>query len=105
MKTKKIFLILWPVLALILEALPTGAVLCFAASPSEKIRKTFSYFSLTVFGNANFALFDCFIAAFIISLFPILYGMDFYSLTGAGISFLIVAEIVTSMLFLKQKSE
>ena len=134
MKTKKIFLILWPVLVLILEALPTGAVLCFAVSPSEKIRKTFSYFSLTVFGNANFgplitavlscillilavlvlvtqrrgfalAFFDCSIAAFIISLFPILYGMEFYSFTGAGISFLSAAEIVTSMLFLKQKFE
>lgn len=41
--------------ALILEALPYGAVLCFAAPEiNGSIRQTFSYFDLTPFGYANF---------------------------------------------------
>lgn len=39
---------------LILEMLPSGAVLIFAAGPDERIKQTFSYFSLTPFGYANF---------------------------------------------------
>ncbi|GEM_PF-97327 len=40
--------------ALILEMLPYGVVLIFASGPSERITETFSYFSLTPFGYANF---------------------------------------------------
>lgn len=39
---------------LVLELLPWGAVLIFAPGPTERIRATFSYFSLTPFGYANF---------------------------------------------------
>ncbi|HPD02810.1 MAG TPA: hypothetical protein PK245_05575 [Clostridia bacterium] len=39
---------------LILEMLPSGAVLIFASGPDERIKQTFSYFSLTPFGYANF---------------------------------------------------
>ncbi len=38
---------------LVLEVLPYGVALNFA-TPDEKIRETFSYFSLTPFGYANF---------------------------------------------------
>lgn len=41
--------------ALILELLPIGAVLVFAPGPGERIRRTYSYFSMTPFGYANFA--------------------------------------------------
>lgn len=40
--------------ALILEILPIGAVMIFAASPSERIKEVYSYFSLLVLGYANF---------------------------------------------------
>lgn len=45
------------VVAWVLELLPYGAVLNFARAPEEgggTIRRTFSYFSLTPFGYANF---------------------------------------------------
>ena len=57
MKKKKALLFVLPVLTIILEALPYGAVLNFANPEGEPIRKTFSYFSLTPFGYANFAPF------------------------------------------------
>ena len=37
------------------QALPMGAVCTFAISPTERVRETFSYFSLIPFGYANFA--------------------------------------------------
>lgn len=40
-------------LALILEILPFGAVMIFAAGPDERITRTFSYFSLIPPGYAN----------------------------------------------------
>jgi uncharacterized membrane protein YhaH (DUF805 family) len=43
--------------ALILEALPYGAVLIFSSGPEKRIKETFSYFSLTPFGYANFSPF------------------------------------------------
>ena len=54
MKKRFLYLIL-PIITLILEALPYGAVCIFASSPTEKHRETFSYFDLTPFGYANFA--------------------------------------------------
>ncbi|WMJ23734.1 hypothetical protein RBG61_03470 [Paludicola sp. MB14-C6] len=41
-------------ITVILEILPYGAVLNFAAAPNKTIRKTFSYFSLTPFFYASF---------------------------------------------------
>ena len=43
--------------AIILEALPYGAVLIFSSGPEKRIKETFSYFSLTPFGYANFSPF------------------------------------------------
>ncbi|NLC25267.1 MAG: helix-turn-helix transcriptional regulator [Fastidiosipila sp.] len=40
--------------SIILEILPSGTVLIFAPGPDERIKQTFSYFSLIPFGYANF---------------------------------------------------
>jgi len=110
-----------PAAAIILEALPFGAVLNFSSGPGEIIRETFSYFSLIPFGYANFgpfmtALFSCIIliisainifansrklrkvtavfsaAAFITSLMPLMFGLDYFTLIGGAISALLAAE-------------
>ena len=41
--------------ALVLEVLPDGVILIFAPGPNERVTETFSYFSLTPFGYANFS--------------------------------------------------
>lgn len=41
------------VVAVVLEALPFGAVMYFMAGPEETIVKTYSYFSMTPFGYGN----------------------------------------------------
>lgn len=51
------FILIFPIIAIILEILPCGAVLVFAPSPTDRVRETFSYFSLTPVGYANFAPF------------------------------------------------
>ena len=57
MKNKLLLLVL-PVVIILLEALPYGAVCNFAApEKSESIRKTYSYFDLTPYGYANFGPF------------------------------------------------
>lgn len=106
-------------LILTLELLPWGAVLNFMGDPAtgETFRTTYSYFSLTPFWLANFgplltAVLTCTLlltfviylftkkrtpfalivlsaAAFLTSLMPLLYGIRFYSLTGAAISLLL----------------
>ena len=52
---KKVCLVVLPALTIVLELLPLGAVCIFATSPTERLKETFSYFSLTPFGYANFA--------------------------------------------------
>ena len=71
MKKRFLYLIL-PIITLILEALPYGAVCVFASSPTERLRETFSYFDLTPFGYANFApLFTAIITCLIFILLMI----------------------------------
>ena len=43
------------VVALVLEALPFGVAMVFAAGPTERIVETYSYFSLLPLGYANVA--------------------------------------------------
>lgn len=114
MKKSRILLVCLSVIAIILEILPFGAVLNFA-NDGATIRKTFSYFSLTPFGYANFApfitaLLSCVLLllsiiclikdsnstgnaimavsalALLLSLAPILYGFDYFSVVGGCIS-------------------
>lgn len=54
---RKILSLIIILAVVILELLPYGAVLNFANPEGEPWRKTFSYFSLTPFGYANFAPF------------------------------------------------
>lgn len=53
MKKRAYTLLILPVVAIVLEALPYGAVLNFAGE-SQTYRETFSYFSLIPYGYANF---------------------------------------------------
>lgn len=45
MKQRFLYLLL-PIITLILEILPYGAVCVFAPSPTEQVKKTFSYFDI-----------------------------------------------------------
>lgn len=127
---KKIPMLTLPLAALILEILPCGAVCVFAADKGERIRQTFSYFDLTPFGYANFwpfitAILTCalFVLAVVyalkqskglnttiknvsgiataISLMPLLYGIEFYSIVGAVITVLLAGTFGCS--FIKDK--
>lgn len=121
MNKKAIITAALPAAAVILEALPYGAVLNFAPGPGETLRQTFSYFSLIPFGYANFgpfltALFTCIIliisiinifadsrkmrkvtavfsaAAFCTSLMPLMFGVNYFTVIGGVISAILAAE-------------
>ena len=128
MKKRFLYLLL-PIITLILEVLPYGAVCIFASSPTDRIRETFSYFDLTPFGYANFvpfivALLTCVLIilivvslvskkkmkapilavsaiATVLSLAPLLYGIKFFSVVGALIS--VTLAITTVIAFIKEK--
>ena len=120
---KRLLYLLLPVITLILEILPYGAVCNFANPEGESWRRTFSYFDMTPFGYANFAplltaMTTCAILAFLLvylftdrrriiritrvslcvgillSLCPLLYGIRFFSLVGALITVSLIAEWV-----------
>ena len=118
---KKVCLAVLPALTIVLELLPLGAVCIFATSPTERVKETFSYFSLTPFGYANFAplitailtvvilllslislkkdsvfnaLFVLSIITAVISLMPLMYGLNNYSLVGAFITIALVTESI-----------
>ena len=115
---KKVCLAVLPALTIALELLPLGAVCIFATSPTERVKETFSYFSLTPFGYANFAplitatltvaifllslkkkgvlkaLFVLSIITVVISLLPLMYGLNYYTLVGAFITVTLVIESI-----------
>lgn len=119
-----------PVLAVILELLPFGAVLTFATSPTKTVRETYSYFSMRPMAYADAgpfftAVLTCVILfvsavsvvkkekglltgllilsilAFLTSLMPLVFGFDWFSAVGAFITVVIAAEIV--VIFLNKK--
>lgn len=122
---KKVFLLAAVLLALAFEIMPYGAVCNFMTPPGEPpLRKTFSYFSLTPFGYANFAPFivavlTCVLLVLVVvyvfgkkrmripvlcvaaltcllSLCPLLLGISFYSLVGLVITLcLLCASLLT----------
>ena len=125
---KKIRLLILPFITIILQILPCGAVLVFAPSPTERVRETFSYFNLTPFGYANFApfitaLLTCIIlllalisiklekmrkavfwlslATAIISLLPLVFGIDYYSVVGGIITITLAIESVLAKISAK----
>ena len=124
----KIRLLILPIITIILQILPCGAVLVFAPSPTERVRETFSYFNLTPFGYANFApfitaLLTCIIlllalisiklekmrkavfwlslATAIISLLPLVFGIDYYSVVGGIITITLAIESVLAKISAK----
>ncbi len=130
MKNRKITFILLPLLAVVLEALPYGAVCNFATPEGESIRKTFSYFDLTPYGYANFGPFLTALAtvllfvlgivffvrervglfrairftallATVLSLLPLMYGIRYYSVTAGAIT---ITLFVLSLFSLKIKT-
>lgn len=72
MKKRFLYLII-PIITLVLESVPYGAVCIFATSPTERVRETFSYFDLTPFGYANFTLFFTAIITYIVFVLLIAY--------------------------------
>ena len=133
MKKRFLHLVL-PIITLILEALPYGAVCVFAASPTDRIRETFSYFDLTPFGYANFApLFTAIITclvfilllvycvkgnirfaikaknilyvATVMSLRPLVFGFAYFSLVGGFITVSLLAELLLLHFTMKNSAE
>ena len=133
MKKRFLYLVL-PIITLILEALPYGAVCVFAASPTDRIRETFSYFDLTPFGYANFApLFTAIITclvfilllvycvkgnirfaikaknilyvATVMSLGPLAFGFAYFSLVGGFITVSLLAELLLLHFTMKNSAE
>ncbi len=108
------------VIAIILEALPGGAVLIFSDGSGSGIISTYSYFSLTPFGYANFAplitglltiaLLIMVIVGFVraggkklrtativvnaiavlISISPLIYGVHYYNTISAAVTTMLV---------------
>ncbi len=116
---------------LILEIIPYGAVCVFAPDPDTRVRKLFSYFDPIPYGYANFgplitAILTCVLLlltviflfkasdglkkavmilagiAFLISLTPILYGIEYYSVVGGAISVLLLAVCVVPFIKIKK---
>lgn len=131
-KLGKVLTVLLPVVALFLESLPYGAVLIFKDFPDRTIRTTYSYFSPTPWGYANFppgitALLTCVLlmaailaaakdsrkallrvfgislAAAAISPMQLLYTINNFSVTGCLITVTLAAECVLSGVLAKRK--
>ena len=118
MKIKKSLFVILPLVALILELLPYGAVLNFANPDGEPWRNTYSYFSMMPFGYANFgplitAILTCVMLILVIfylfkphkglntvitnvagfataaSLIPLMFGFDYITVIGVIITLLL----------------
>ena len=133
MKKRLLYLIL-PVITLVLEILPYGAVCNFANPDGGPWRQTFSYFDLTPFGYANFAPFltalaTCLIfvllvvycvngkvaiagaakkllvAAGLLSLGPLMLGISYYSLEAGLITLSLFSELLFLQFTVKNSTE
>ncbi len=120
---KRLLLLIFPVITLILELLPVSAVLRFANPEGEPWVSKYSYFDLTPFGYANFgpfitAVLTCVLivllvvyaikgnrkilaaakmvlwVAIIASLSPLFFGVGYYSLVGGLISLALITALV-----------
>ena len=117
MKIKKSLFVILPLVALILELLPYGAVLNFANPDGEPWRNTYSYFSMMPFGYANIgpfitAILTCVLLVLVAiylfkprkgmntailnvsgfataaSLMPLMFGFDYITVIGVIITLL-----------------
>lgn len=132
MKKRLDYLIL-PIVTLILECLPFGAVCIFATSPTEYVKETFSYFDFTPFGYANFfplitAAVTCLVlvllviycvkgtagtairarnvlaVAVLLSLGSLVFGVRYFSLVGGLITLSLAAKLLLLHFAVKGKS-
>ena len=123
-----------PIITLILEILPFGAVCNFANPEGAPWRRTFSYFDLLPFGYANFspfltAIMTCLVLAAVVaycyfgtygltkiakevlfvavllSLGPLLLGAQYYSVVGAMITFTLLAEFLLLQITVQKPQE
>lgn len=127
MKNKRVFYLILPIAALILELLPFGAVCNFARPESDgtigNLRELYSYFDLIPVGYANFAPFltalvtcivllltviyclkdvsgllnilkGALIVAVVLSLCPLIYGIRYFSVVGALITAVLLAQLL-----------
>jgi hypothetical protein len=131
MKKLRVLIPICPAAAVLLETLPWGAVLNFGQPDSEPFRETFSYFSLTPFGYANFwplitAVLSCalLILSVIAAIRPstrllrasgnvsavaalvsvgswVMFGFDYFTLIGGGITLALVLHTVLTALCVK----
>ena len=117
-----LYLIL-PIITLILEILPYGAVCNFGNPDGPPFRETYSYFNLLPYGYANFGPFLTAIISSVIfalmlvylftdkyriisivkvllcigivfSLCPLIYGINYFSFVGALITLSLIGELV-----------
>ena len=130
MKIKKLLLVSFPIIAFVLELLPYGVVLNFANHEGKPWCRTYSYFSLTPFGYANFgpliaAILTCVLLVLVAiylfkprkglntailnvsgfataaSLMPLMFGFDYITVIGVIIAILLAGTFVCG--FIKAK--
>ena len=70
---KRIALLVLPIVALILELLPNGVVLCFANPEGEPWVHTYSHFDMTPFGYANFGPLIAAVLTCVLLLLAVIY--------------------------------
>lgn len=126
MKIKRLITLFLCVIAIILETLPTGVVLLFANPEGEPWKSTFSYFSLTPFGYANFgplitSLLTCIILllslislfnrknkiisiikylsaiSVITSLMPLIFGINYITPINISVTLILLVIFLTSL--------
>ena len=131
MKIKKCLFVVLPLATLILELLPNGVVLNFANPDGEPWCRTYSYFSLTPFGYANFgpfitAILTCILLVLVAvylfkqrkgfntailnvsgfataaSLLPLMFGFDYITVIGVIIPLLLAGTF--GVCFIKDKN-
>ena len=131
---KRLLYLIFPIITLILEILPYGAVCNFANPEGEPWRRTFSYFDLTPFGYANFtplltAIITCLIfvllviyyikgnvrtairaknilcVAVVMSLGPLVFGITYFSFVAGLITLSLVAELLLLQFSVKKPIE
>lgn len=131
MRIKKCLFVVLPLVALILEFLPNGVVLNFANPEGEPWRRTYSYFSLTPYGYANFgpfttAILTCVLLVLVViylfkprkglntailnvsgfataaSLLPLMFGFDYITVIGVIITLLLAGTF--GVCFIKNKN-
>ena len=70
---KKIVMLILPLLMISLELLPTGVVMMWAPSPTERVRETVSYFTFLPVGYGMFGPFLAALLSCVLLLLSVLY--------------------------------